>query len=94
MEVRPLRRSNEHSLEPRSGSYIHNGDPACWILGGIMRPKLYKDAIRAKASRKRQTQKGARPHSVEPFPGKPTDADLKGEPEACGGFVPTFDGES
>ena len=43
-------------LETRSGSYISNGDPAYfhdWEFRTLMRLKLYADAIKAKAQKKK-----------------------------------------
>ena len=45
-------------LETRSGSYIYNGDAAYfhdWEFRTLMRLKLYEDAIKAKAQKKRRS---------------------------------------
>ena len=64
-------------LETRSGSYIYNGDPAyChdWEFRTLRRLKLYKDAIKAKAQKK----KGRRNSRRSPTPqDEPTDADAE-----------------
>ena len=62
-------------LETRSGSYIYNGDPAYFHL------KLYEDAIKAKAQKK----KGRRNSRRSPTPqDEPTDADVEAEPPGEG----------
>ena len=74
-------------LETRSGSYIYNGDPAYfhdWEFRTLMRLKLYEDAIKAKAQKK----KGRRNSRRSPTPqDEPTDADVEAEPpgEGTGG---------
>ena len=74
-------------LETRSGSYIYNGDPAYfhdWEFRTLMRLKLYEDAIKAKAQKK----KGRRNSRSSPTPqDEPTDADVEAEPpgEGTGG---------
>ena len=64
-------------LETRSGSYIYNGDPAYfhdWEFRTLMRLRLYEDAIKAKAQRK----KGRRNSRRSPTPqDEPTDADAE-----------------
>ena len=67
-------------LETRSGSYIYNGDPAYfhdWEFRTLMRLKLYEDAIKAKAQKK----KGRRNSRRSPTPqDEPTDADVGADP--------------
>ena len=67
------------SLETRSGSYIYNGDPVYvhdWEFRTLMRLKLYEDAIKAKAQKK----KGRRNSRRSPTPqDEPTDADVEAE---------------
>ena len=71
-------------LETRSGSYIYNGDPAYfhdWEFRTLMRLKLYEDAIKAKA----QKRKGRRNSRRSPTPqDEPTDADVEAEPPGEG----------
>ena len=71
-------------LETRSGSYIYNGDPAYfhdWEFRTLMRLKLYEDAIKAKAQKK----KGRRNSRRSPTPqDEPTDADVEAEPPGEG----------
>ena len=71
-------------LETRSGSYIYNGDPAYfhdWESRTLMRLKLYEDAIKAKAQKK----KGRRNSRKSPTPqDEPTDADVEAEPPGEG----------
>ena len=71
-------------LETRSGSYIYNGDPAYfhdWEFRTLMRLKLYEDAIKGKAQKK----KGRRNSRRSPTPqDEPTDADVEAEPPGEG----------
>ena len=66
-------------METWSGSYIYNGDPAYfhdWEFRTPTRLKLYEDAIKAKAQKK----KGRRNSRRSPTPqDEPTDADVEAE---------------
>ena len=74
-------------LETRSGSYIYNGDPAYfhdWEFRTLMRLKLYEDAIKAKAQKKKGRRNSRRSPTRQD---EPTDADVEAEPpgEGTGG---------
>ena len=85
--LRLTRSSGQSStpLEIRSGSYVYDGDPACfhdWEFRTLMRLKLYEDAIRAKAQKK----KARRNSRGSPTPqDEPTDADAEAEPPGVNG---------
>ena len=66
-------------LETRSGSYIYNGDPAYfhdWEFKTLMRLKLYEDAIKAKAQKKKGRRNSRRSPTSQD---EPTDADVEAE---------------
>ena len=71
-------------LETRSGSYIYNGDPAYfhdWEFRTHMRLKLYEDAIKAKAQKKKGHRNSRRSPTSQD---EPADADVEAEPPGEG----------
>ena len=78
-------RQSSTPLETRSRSYFYNGDPAYghdWEIRTLLRLKLYEDAIRAKAQKK----KARRNSRGSPTPqDEPTDADTEAVPLGVNG---------
>ena len=72
-------------LEIRSGSYVYNGYRRTSMIAEfrtLVRPKVYEDAIRAKARKKkacRNSRGSATPQD------EPTDADAEAEPPGVNG---------